>query len=330
MSCRKASCTTLHNPCTTHAPPVRLSLGKPSAGARVGHGHREGGGDERLVARGGDVPDLSAVVPGLRTGTGSATSRGSPSGSAYVADLGVDAVWLSPIFISPMADMGYDVSDYTDIDPIFGSLADFDAMLARAHALGLKVVIDQVLSHSSDQHPFFAESRSSRDNPKADWYVWADPKHDGTPPNNWLSVFGGPAWAWDARRHQYYLHNFLAEQPDFNFHNPEVQDVAALDDALLAGAGGRRVPARHGELLLPRQAAARRSGRLPAEDRAGGQSLRDAVPPLLEEPAGEPRLPRGDAEAPRRLRGAGDGGRDGREPPRDPDDGGVHDRQAAA
>ena len=136
----------------------------------------------------------------------------------------MDAIWLSPIFTSPMADMGYDVSDYTDIDPIFGSLADFDALLDRAHGLGLKVIIDQVLSHSSDQHPFFMESRSSRDNRKADWYVWADPKHDGTPPNNWLSVFGGPAWAWDARRHQYYLHNFLAEQPDFNFHNPEVQD----------------------------------------------------------------------------------------------------------
>jgi alpha-glucosidase len=142
----------------------------------------------------------------------------------YVAELGVDAVWLSPIFTSPMADMGYDVSDYTDIDPIFGTLADFDAMVARAHALGLKVIIDQVLSHSSDQHPFFRESRSSRDNPKADWYVWADPKHDGSPPNNWLAVFGGSAWAWEPRRRQYYLHNFLAEQPDFNFHNPEVQD----------------------------------------------------------------------------------------------------------
>ena len=156
-------------------------------------------------------------------GDGIGDLRGITERLAYVADLGVDAVWLSPIFTSPMLDMGYDVSDYTDIDPIFGSLADFDAMLARAHALGLKVIIDQVLSHSSDQHPFFTESRSSRDNPKADWYVWADPKHDGTPPNNWLSVFGGPAWAWDARRRQYYLHNFLAEQPDFNFHNPEVR-----------------------------------------------------------------------------------------------------------
>ncbi len=142
----------------------------------------------------------------------------------YLAELGVDAIWLSPIFTSPMADMGYDVSNYTDIDPRFGSLADFDAMIARAHQLGLKVIIDQVLSHSSSEHPHFIESRKSRDNPKADWYVWADPKHDGSPPNNWLSIFGGGAWQWDTRRRQYYLHNFLAEQPDFNFHNRDVQD----------------------------------------------------------------------------------------------------------
>ncbi len=142
----------------------------------------------------------------------------------YLADLGVDAVWLSPVFTSPMLDMGYDVSNYTDIDPSFGTLADFDALIARAHALGLKVIIDQVLSHSSDQHPAFKESRASRDNPKADWYVWANARADGTPPNNWLSVFGGPAWQWDARRKQYYLHNFLTSQPDFNFHNLAVQD----------------------------------------------------------------------------------------------------------
>jgi alpha-glucosidase len=142
----------------------------------------------------------------------------------HIAALGVDAVWISPIFPSPMADMGYDVSDYTDIDPLFGTLADFDALLARAHALGLKVIIDQVISHSSAEHPYFRESRASRANPKADWYVWADPRPDGTPPNNWLSVFGGSAWEWDARRRQYYLHNFLPSQPDFNFHNPEVQD----------------------------------------------------------------------------------------------------------
>ena len=142
----------------------------------------------------------------------------------YIARLGVDAIWLSPFFTSPMADMGYDVSDYTDVDPLFGSLADFDVLITRAHDFGLRVIIDQVISHSSALHPFFVESRRSRDNPRGDWYVWADPRPDGTPPNNWLSVFGGTAWEWDTRRRQYYLHNFLASQPDFNFHNPDVQD----------------------------------------------------------------------------------------------------------
>lgn len=148
----------------------------------------------------------------------------------YVAALGVDAIWISPFFPSPMKDFGYDVSDYCDVDPIFGSLADFDALVETAHALDLKVIIDLVLSHTSDQHPWFAESRSSRDNPKSDWYVWADPKPDGTPPNNWLSVFGGSAWAWDGQRLQYYLHNFLPAQPDLNFHNEAVQE-ALLDTA---------------------------------------------------------------------------------------------------
>ena len=146
----------------------------------------------------------------------------------YVADLGVDAIWLSPIFKSPMKDFGYDISDYCDIDPMFGSLDDFKALVARAHELGLKVMVDQVYSHSSDQHPWFVESRSSRTNPKADWYVWADAQPDGTAPNNWLSVFGGSSWQWDTRRKQYYLHNFLTSQPDLNFHNPEVQN-AVLD-----------------------------------------------------------------------------------------------------
>lgn len=143
-----------------------------------------------------------------------------------IADLGVDAIWLSPIFTSPMRDMGYDVSDYRDIDPTFGTLQDFDDMVAKAHSLGIKVLIDQVISHSSNEHPFFQESRSSRTNPKADWYVWADPRPDGTAPNNWQAIFGGIAWEWEPRRKQYYLHNFLREQPDFNFHNPEVQEYA--------------------------------------------------------------------------------------------------------
>ncbi|RUT31454.1 DUF3459 domain-containing protein [Arsenicitalea aurantiaca] len=146
----------------------------------------------------------------------------------HIAGLGVDAIWLSPVFTSPMRDFGYDVANYRDIDPIFGTLADFDRMLEKAHALGLRVIIDQVISHSSDRHPWFQESRLSRTNQRADWYVWADPNPDGTPPNNWLSVFGGSAWTWDARRMQYYLHNFLASQPDLNFHNPAVQE-AVLD-----------------------------------------------------------------------------------------------------
>jgi alpha-glucosidase len=146
----------------------------------------------------------------------------------HIASMGVDAVWISPFFTSPMKDYGYDVSDYCDIDPMFGSLADFDALIARAHSLGLRIMIDLVLSHTSDQHAWFEQSRQSRDNPFADWYVWADPKEDGTPPNNWLSIFGGSAWQWDTRRQQYYLHNFLSSQPDLNLHNMDVQD-ALLD-----------------------------------------------------------------------------------------------------
>lgn len=146
----------------------------------------------------------------------------------YIASLGVSCIWISPFFTSPMADYGYDVSDFCDVDPIFGTLADFDILIKRAHAVGLKVIIDQVYSHTSDKHEWFIESRSSRTNDKSDWYVWADAKADGSPPNNWQSVFGMGAWQWDARRGQYYLHNFLVEQPDLNLHNPIVQN-AILD-----------------------------------------------------------------------------------------------------
>ncbi len=163
----------------------------------------------------------------------------------HVASLGVDAVWISPFFKSPMHDFGYDVADYCDIDPIFGTLADFDALIARAHELGLRVTIDQVYSHTSDQHDWFTESRSSRTNAKADWYVWADAKPDGSPPSNWQSVFGGPAWTWDARRRQYYLHNFLSSQPQLNGHNPDVR-AALLNVArfwLDRGVDGFRIDA---------------------------------------------------------------------------------------
>ncbi|MES2760203.1 MAG: alpha-amylase family glycosyl hydrolase [Pseudomonadota bacterium] len=163
----------------------------------------------------------------------------------YIAGLGVDIVWISPFFKSPMKDFGYDVSDYCDVDPLFGTLADFDQLIAKAHSLGLKIMIDQVLSHTAEEHPWFAESRKSRDNPKADWYVWSDPRPDGNPPNNWLSVFGGSSWQWDSRRKQYFLHNFLASQPDMNFHHPEVQQ-AHLDNLrfwLARGVDGVRMDA---------------------------------------------------------------------------------------
>lgn len=156
-------------------------------------------------------------------GDGVGDLKGVASRLDYLSALGVDGVWLSPFFRSPMRDFGYDVSDYCDVDPVFGTLADFDALLDGAHRRALKVVIDQVYSHTSDQHPWFKESRRSRDNPKADWYVWAHAKDDGGPPNNWISLFGGQAWSWDTRRRQYYMHNFLSEQPDLNFHNPDVR-----------------------------------------------------------------------------------------------------------
>jgi alpha-glucosidase len=138
----------------------------------------------------------------------------------HIAALGVDAIWLSPFFTSPMRDFGYDVADYCAVDPSFGTLADFDRLLERAHSLGLKVLIDAVWSHTSDQHSWFRASRSDRSSPKADWYVWANARPDGTPPNNWLSVFGGSAWTWEPRRRQYYLHHFLSSQPQLNLRSP--------------------------------------------------------------------------------------------------------------
>ena len=161
----------------------------------------------------------------------------------HISGLGADAIWISPFFTSPMKDFGYDVSDYCDIDPMFGSLADFQALVARAHDLNLRVMIDLVLSHTSDQHPWFKESRKDRSNPKADWFVWADPKPDGSPPNTWPSVFGGTAWEWHGGREQYFLHNFLKSQPDLNFHCDAVQE-ALLDVArfwLRLGVDGFRL-----------------------------------------------------------------------------------------
>jgi alpha-glucosidase len=179
------------------------------------------------------------------TGNGIGDLAGITRRLDHVASLGVDAIWLSPFFTSPMADFGYDIADYCAVDPVFGTLADFDRLVARAHALGLKVIIDQVYAHTSSAHAWFQESRQSRTNPRADWYVWADPKPDGTPPTNWQSVFGGPAWTWDARRQQYYMHNFLSSQPQLNGHNRHVQDalVAVAQFWLDRGVDGFRVDA---------------------------------------------------------------------------------------
>nr|WP_259371910.1 alpha-glucosidase [Caldimonas mangrovi] len=149
----------------------------------------------------------------------------------YIASLGVDAIWICPFYPSPMKDFGYDVANHCDVDPRFGTLADFDVLVQVAHRLGLRVLIDLVLSHTSDQHPWFEQSRASRTGPMADWYVWADPigsiDEQPQPPNNWVSLFGGSAWQWDVQRQQFYLHNFLGSQPDLNYHHPAVQQAAA-------------------------------------------------------------------------------------------------------
>ena len=145
----------------------------------------------------------------------------------HLVRLGVDAVWLSPVFPSPMADFGYDVADYTDVEPVFGSLADFDRLLAACHARGLKLLLDFVPNHSSDKHPWFLESRASRDTPKRDWYIWRDAAPGGGPPNNWVSDFGGSSWEWDGVTAQYYLHAFLQEQPDLNWRNPDLRAAMA-------------------------------------------------------------------------------------------------------
>jgi alpha-glucosidase len=183
----------------------------------------------------GDLRGITARLDHLNDGTADS--------------LGVDAIWLSPFYPSPMADFGYDVADYTDVDPLFGTLDDFDELVAGAHARGIRMIIDLVPNHTSDQHPWFVESRSSRDNPKRDWYVWADPRPDGSPPNNWISSFprAGRAWTFDERTGQWYLHSFLPEQPDLNWWNPEVRE--AMDEVMRfwldRGVDGFRVDVAH-------------------------------------------------------------------------------------
>ena len=163
---------------------------------------------------------------------------------SYIKSLGVDAIWISPFFKSPMKDFGYDVSDYRAVDPIFGDMNDFKSLMKRARALGLGIMVDMVISHTSEEHTWFRQSRAKQHG-KSDWYLWADPKPDGSPPNNWVSVFGGPAWRWDAERRQYYFHSFLSSQPDLNMHHPQVQDavLAEMDFWLDMGVSGFRFDA---------------------------------------------------------------------------------------
>ncbi len=161
-------------------------------------------------------------------GDGVGDLKGIESKLDYIAALGVDAIWLSPIHPTPNRDFGYDVADFDGVDPSFGTMAGFERLVAEAHRRGLKVILDEVLAHTSDQHPWFLESLKSREGPKADWYVWADPREDGTPPNNWLSTFGGPAWSYHPLRRQYYFHKFLKQQPKLNLHNAQAR-AAALD-----------------------------------------------------------------------------------------------------
>ena len=172
----------------------------------------------------GDLPGIKARLP-------------------YLAELGVDAIWLSPIFVSPMVDFGYDIADYTGIDPLFGSMVDFDTLLEAAHRLGIKILLDFVPNHTSERHPWFVDARASRNNPKRDWYLWRDGASGGGPPNNWLSEFGGPAWSFDAATGQFYHHAFLPAQPDLNWRNAQVR--AAMHDVmrfwLARGVDGFRV-----------------------------------------------------------------------------------------
>lgn len=186
---------------------------------------------------------------------GTGDLRGITQRLDYLHWLGVDAIWISPIFPSPMADFGYDVANYTDVDPIFGTLADFDELLAAAHTKDIKLILDYVPNHTSDQHPWFLDSRSSRSSKKRDWYIWRDPKPDGAQPNNWLSAFGGSAWTFDPATDQYYYHAYLKEQPDLNWRNTEVQE--AMYDVLRfwldRGVDGFRIDAlrqvaKHAEL----------------------------------------------------------------------------------
>ena len=187
-------------------------------------------------------------------GDGVGDLRGVIERLDYLDDtLGIDAIWLSPFFPSPMRDFGYDIADYTDVDPLFGDLATFDELVAEAHARNMRIIIDYVPNHCSDQHPWFVEARSSRESAKRDWFIWADPKPDGSPPNNWIGPFGGSTWEWDEPTGQYYLHIFLPEQPDLNWRNPDLRAemLDVLRFWLARGVDGVRIDALHNVMKDP-------------------------------------------------------------------------------
>lgn len=163
---------------------------------------------------GNGVGDLQGIIEKLDY-----LNDGTPN------SLGIDAIWLSPFYESPMKDFGYDISDYRNVDPLFGDLATFDRLVEEAHKRNIKIIVDYVPNHTSDEHKWFTESKSSKDNPKRDWYIWRDAQADGGPPNNWGSIFGGSAWEWDDSTQQYYFHQFVPGQPDLNWRNPEVRDA---------------------------------------------------------------------------------------------------------
>ncbi len=234
------------------------------------------------MARRGDLPDLSRSFQDSNS-DGHRDIAGITARLGYLEDLGVDAVWLSPFFTSPMKDFGYDVSDYCGVDPIFGTVDDFKTMVAEAHKRGIKVIIDQVLSHTSDQHPWFAESRASKTNAKADWYVWPRPRRTARRPTTGCRCSVAPPGNGTAARCQYYLHNFLTSQPDLNFHCRAVQDalLAVLKFWLDLGVDGFRLDTVnfyfHDKQLRSNPPLGRAASR---QRCAARQSLRPAEPPL--------------------------------------------------
>jgi alpha-glucosidase len=222
----------------------------------------------RLWWRDGAIYQVYPRSFGDSNGDGSGDLEGIRQRLDHLAWLGVAGIWISPFFTSPMKDFGYDVADYCDVDPLFGTLADFDRLLADAHARGIRVILDLVPNHSSDQHPWFQESRPSRASPKRDWYVWRDPAPGGGPPNNWVSIFGGPAWEWDEGTGQYYLHSFLKEQPDLNWRSAELERAmhGVLRFWLDRGVDGFRIDVAH---RIAKDPALRSNPRVPGSDDPG-------------------------------------------------------------